>query len=70
MVHIIVSIKMTDDHISKGITPESISPVTTRIIEFLPWRNVACEPCFYATLAIFAQLNPIVSLVGLGRSLP
>jgi phenylpyruvate tautomerase PptA (4-oxalocrotonate tautomerase family) len=42
MIHIVVTVKMAQDHISKGMTPEIIAAITAWIVEFFAGGDVAC----------------------------
>ena len=45
------------------MTPKSVSSITTWIVEFFAWWDVACEICFYATFAVLCQLNSTIRVV-------
>jgi len=42
MIHVVVTVKMAENDIPKGMTPESIAAITTWIVEFFAGGDVAC----------------------------
>jgi hypothetical protein len=64
-----MTIKVTEDNVAKGMTPNCISSETAGVVEFATGGDVASHIRLDTTFTIFRQLDPFVNTIGIWDTL-